>query len=140
MLSYLGGSRSAIGRESIRPGQQVVLENPNPEKALTAYTPSGKTVQLKEGRQGKYIFSDTGDLGVYEVQSAGKTVERFAVNLFQPVESDIPVRPEIKIGRVEVQGESAPQSVRRDLWKILLLAGLAVSLLEWYIYNRRIRW
>ncbi|MGO8744798.1 MAG: vWA domain-containing protein [Thermoguttaceae bacterium] len=140
MLSYLGGSRSAIGRESIRPGQQVVLENPNPEKPLTVHAPDGRSIQLKEGRQGKCVFSDTGNLGIYDVQSAGKTVERFAVNLFQPAESDISARPEIKIGRVEVQGESAPQSVRRDLWKILLLAGLAVSLLEWYIYNRRIHW
>ena len=115
MLSYLGGPRSAVGGESIRPGQQVTLENPNPEQPLVVRTPGGHNITMKEGRQGKYSFSDTGELGIYEVRSAGKTVERFAANLFQPAESDIPARPEIKIGRVEVQGESAPQSVRQRL-------------------------
>jgi hypothetical protein len=62
------------------------------------------------------------------------------VNLFDPLESDIPPAKEksIQIGHVTIEGQSAWQPKRQETWKWLLLAGLAVLLLEWYIYNRRV--
>ena len=44
----------------------------------------------------------------------------------------------VKIGHVEVTGQSHWEPARRELWRILLLAALGVLLLEWYIYNRRV--
>ena len=44
----------------------------------------------------------------------------------------------IKIGYVEVAGQSGWEAVHRGIWRILLLAGLVVLLLEWYIYNHRV--
>ncbi len=89
---------------------------------------------------GKAVLSDTGELGVYEVRSGGKTVRRFAVNLFSPAESAIrpDTSPAIKIGDVKVDGERSWEAGRREIWKYLALAGLAVLLLEWYIYIRRV--
>jgi hypothetical protein len=43
-----------------------------------------------------------------------------------------------RIGREEVKGEGKPQPVGSGPWKFLFVAGLAVLLLEWYIYNRRV--
>jgi hypothetical protein len=85
-------------------------------------------------------FAETGELGVYQVESGGKTVRRFAVNLFDPNESAIrpDLAPTIKIGDVKVAGESGWEPAKREVWKYLVLAGLAVLLLEWYIYIRRI--
>jgi hypothetical protein len=42
------------------------------------------------------------------------------------------------VGDVEVKGEAASQAARKEIWKTLVLIGLAVLAAEWYIYNRRI--
>jgi hypothetical protein len=44
----------------------------------------------------------------------------------------------IQIGHETIEGTSGYELVRRETWKWLLLAGLAVLLVEWYIYNRRV--
>ena len=72
--------------------------------------------------------------------AALRTVRRFAETLFDPAESDIrpDASPAIKIGEVTVNGETSWEAGRREIWKYLAVAGLAVLLLEWYIYIRRV--
>jgi len=76
---------------------------------------------------------------VYDVQEQGKVTDHFAVNLFDPAESDIKVRPEksIHIGNVEVTGQANWEGGRRAGWKLVLVGALAILLFEWYIYTRR---
>jgi hypothetical protein len=76
----------------------------------------------------------------------------FAINGFDPRESDLAPRglvPEgtpkdqedkyrIKIGFNPVESSRKVESVPRDWWKWIALAALAVVLVEWYIYNRRV--
>jgi len=138
MLEYLGGGSRASGEGSYRPGQQVSLESPVPGKPLTVRSPDGQTAQLNEGLAGKYTFSATSELGIYEVSVDGKTVQHFAVNLFDAPESDVRTRPAVTIGRNPVAGQVAGEVSRLEIWRALLLAGLAVLLLEWYIYSRRV--
>ena len=148
LLEYLGGSRDVLETGGVRPGTPVSLDVPvvgqvgNPshgETAVRISTPSGRVVEAAV-RSGRVTFDDTGELGVYEVQSGGKTVQRFTVNLFDPAESAIRPNPapEIKIGDVKVTGETSWEPGRREVWKYLVGAGLVVLLLEWYIYIRRI--
>jgi hypothetical protein len=65
--------------------------------------------------------------------------------LFHPRESDVPLRknpktelPSIRIGYVEVEGQRRLEPARREIWRELLLVGLLVLGVEWYIYNRRV--
>jgi len=140
LFDYLGRGKDLLGSGSVQPGKPVVLEGPTPQARLRVRTPAGKTVDLKGGKLGKFNFTDTGELGPYEVRCEGKTLRFFAVNLFHPAESNIRPDPQpvIKIGYVEVEGQPGWEAGRRDIWKWLLLLGLAVLLLEWYIYNRRV--
>ena len=140
LFEYCGGGRSGTGGENVRPGTPVVLESPGQQTNLGILSPSGGKIDLKSGKLGKLSFTETAELGIYRVQSGGKTVDQFAVNLFDPGESDIrPNRsPTIKVGDVEVKGETAWKAARKDIWKTVVLIGLAVLLVEWYIYNRRI--
>ena len=89
--------------------------------------------------------------GLYEARWTGGAAP-FAVNLFDPRESDLATRglvpagaPEsraeaykIKIGYNPVEGARTAPDARRDWWKLAALAALAVLAVEWYIYNRRI--
>ncbi len=136
LLDSLAGGSEGLEGGAIRPGTPISFEA---AAAVEIQTPTGRTIQTP-ARLGKAVLNDTGELGVYEVRSAGKTVRRFAVNLFDPVESAIrpDTSPAIKIGDVTVSGETSWKSDRLEVWKYLALAGLAVLLLEWYIYVRRV--
>ena len=136
MLDCLGGSGDGLEGGTIRPGTPISFEA---AAAVEVRTPTGRTVEAP-ARLGKAVLNDTSELGVYEVRSGGKTVRRFAVNLFDPAESTIrpDISPAIKIGDVKVKGETSWEAGRREIWKYLALAGLAVLLLEWYIYVRRV--
>jgi hypothetical protein len=139
LLQYLGGAQAGAAEGSYRPGQVVPLESPIPGKPLVVRTPSGNTIRLSEGGSGRFAFSGTSELGIYDVSLERQSVRQFAVNLCQASESDIRTRPDINIGRVPVQGQSKSGDISRlEIWRALLLAGLAVLLLEWYIYSRRV--
>ncbi len=140
LLYYLGGCQSTLEGANVQPGQMITLENPLPGKPLDVLTPSRETIKLQETRPGKFDFTATSELGVYEVRAAGKTLQRFAVNLFDAGESNIRPAPDIQIGRgTPVEAQTSGQEItRQELWKWLLLAGLGVLLVEWYIYNRRV--
>jgi hypothetical protein len=140
LLDYFGAGRDMLGLGSVQPGKPVVVEGPVSANTLRVRSPDGREVDLKGGKLGKFSFTDTAELGPYEVRYEGKTLRWFAVNLADPAESDIrpDPQPTIKIGYVEVEGQPGWEAGRRDIWKWLLLVGLVVLLLEWYIYNRRV--
>jgi hypothetical protein len=138
VLEYLGGGRAGLGREGLQPGRPVTLESPDPTRPLEVRTPSGRPIDLTAGNLGKFSFTDTHELGVYEVRYQGKVLERFAVNLFDASESNIRPRPEIQLP-VAVRGQATGwESTRREMWKLLLLLALGVLCFEWYVYNRRV--
>jgi hypothetical protein len=140
LFEYFGRSRVGANSEGFRPGQSVPLDVATAEAKVRIKTPSESNIDLKSGKSGKMSFTETSELGIYEVQSNGKTVDRFAVNLFDPAESDIRPNPSptIKVGEVEVKGEATSEASRKEIWKTLVVIGLAILGAEWYIYNRRI--
>lgn len=140
MLEYFGGRQDREDSGSVRPGVPVALEGPSPKSRLRVRDPGGEQHDLTGGDMGRFSFSDTGELGVYEAFADGKPLRRFAVNLFDGVESDIgpDLEPSIQIGYVKLAGQPGWEVARRESWKGLLVLGLAVLLLEWYIYNRRV--
>jgi hypothetical protein len=140
VLNYLGGASGVQAGESVKPGQPITLHSDAPVDELTVLTPNAGTISAPRGAGGTFHFSETGEPGPYEVQEGSKVVERFTVNLFDPSESNIAPAKEqsIQIGHVTVAGHNGYQPVRQETWKWLLLGGLAVLLLEWYIYNRRV--
>jgi hypothetical protein len=139
VLQYFGGNREAAVGANSRPGQSVVLRT-DAAGPLVVLTPSHERIEVPRDRQGTYNFTQTDELGVYEAQSGGKAIQRFVVNLFDSRESEIRARAEekVKIGHVEVAGQSHWEPARRELWRFLLLVALGVLLFEWYIYNRRV--
>ena len=139
-LSYLGGQRDATAGRSLRPGQSLTFTPGGAVNRLDVTTPRGEVVALRPSRPGEFTFTATTQRGIYQVRHDATLVDQFAVNLFDRAESDIRPRPDqtIKIGYVSVAGNRGWEVARRDLWKLLLLGGLAVALTEWYLYSRRV--
>ena len=141
VLRYLGGGRhTASALATVRPGQPVVLLSEANSNKLNVVTPSGRSIPLTLGVSNEFNFTDTEELGVYTVQESDRELRRFAVNLFDRQESNLVPRSDesIRLGHREIPPRAEPEAGRREGWKYLLLAAVAILLLEWYIYNRRV--
>jgi hypothetical protein len=140
LLTDRAGGQDLTASASYRPGMPVTVEAPDSRSGLEIQVPSGAKVPLPPSSSGRLTFTATDELGVYRVLSGGKLVQQFAVNLLDPAESNIrpPTDPAIKIGYVEVAGKTGWVAGHREIWRELVLAGLAVALLEWFVYLRRV--
>jgi von Willebrand factor type A domain/Aerotolerance regulator N-terminal len=136
VLYTLGNVRDATTEDSVRPGNPKALRPFGDVKEIKVRAPSGSTTTLERGTRAEFSYGGTGELGVYEASWENQT-RRFAVNLFDPNESNIEPRPSVKIGETVVEaGPSRKQP--RELWRWVVAAGLVFLLLEWWIYNRRV--
>jgi hypothetical protein len=141
----LGNVSDAAGEETVQPGQPKTLRPDMAIKEVEVAPPgpkgmpdgSGKAEVLKRGTRPDFTYGSTEHVGVYEVRWGGKPQRNFAVNLLDADESNIEPRMEIQIGQDSIKAGEA-RGTPRDTWKWVALGALALLLLEWYIYNRRV--
>lgn len=145
-------SRQAVGDRSLRPGESIELRPLAPSTdTLTITSPSGKTETLRRRGEAPFVFRQTEEVGIYRVREGGSESRRFAVNLFDPSESDVRLRtletPEdaqaaqiasLKVGNIDIAAAAGAAPARQELWRWLLLGILGLLVLEWYIYHRRV--
>jgi hypothetical protein len=113
----------------------------------------GKSIeQVPRSPQGTFVFNQATTTGLYHARWAPDGLLPFVINLFDFRESDLAPRglvpegiPEtqaepykIKIGYNPVAGTQQIKDVKKDWWKYPVVAVLAVLLIEWYIYNKRV--
>jgi Ca-activated chloride channel homolog len=124
---------------------------PAPETTTLWVTgPDGARHELPVGERQQPVFADTDRLGVYAVEQEGEfaqsapPVAYFAVNLFDPVESNITPQDVIQIGQTEISAiDQKEEQGRREFWPWLAIAALLVLGIEWWAYyvgqGRRLR-
>jgi hypothetical protein len=140
VLQYLGGSMMENEQGFAQPGQAVTLRTSQPVEQITVHSPSGQRQTVTRGANDTFVFGQTERAGVYRVQEKGddEIAQRFAVNLFDANESNIKPADLVKTEFEDIQATAAWETRRHEAWKYLLLAALAVLLIEWYIYNQRV--
>ncbi len=140
VLNYFGQTQEGRFGNQTRPGEPLRLDAPPGATQVTVRTPNKESIKVRRGNLGVFNFSGTNDLGVYEVDGENGAMGHFAVNLFDADESNIrpPEANSVRIGHVEIAGQSFPRIARTQGWRWLLLLGLVVLIAEWYIYNRRV--
>lgn len=140
VLAYLGGTEARGSSSNVSPGDTYQLRGELQSGEVKIIDPAEKSSTVSRNRQNLYEFTDTQQLGVYQVWSDDQLIQLFAVNLFDRDESDNRTRPEekVRLGLTELAVGTSWQPARRELWKWLALLGLVVLLVEWYIYNRRV--
>ncbi len=152
-IEALGNLREGGGEEMATPGRPVVLHADTLARTITISSAGGQAPEtVSRSPQGGFVFNQANKTGIYLARWEPKGLLPFAVNLFDPRESDLAPRglvpdgvPEsqaesykIKIGYNPVTGTQKPATVQKDIWWWLALGALGVLLVEWYIYNRRI--
>jgi len=92
-LQVLGNARESVGDEVHLPDQPVLLRADTPTETIKVTSADGRrTETLKRTPQGTFVDHDTGRIGLYHARWEPEGLYPFAVNLFDPRESDIAPR------------------------------------------------
>lgn len=125
---------------NVEPGRPVAIPAPPQASTIIVRAPDGREFKLAPS-QGRVLFDQTGLPGVYEVawqSDAGSSqpMGQFAVNLFNPKESDIAPRDTLPIaGAGAVQGQALPRA-RNEWWRPVAWVALILLVAEWLLSNR----
>ena len=137
VLFQLGNVDDSVRSVTVQPGEPMVLRPEAGVDSLDITSPRGKKARLERGIRPDMTYADTEQVGVYGVARPDGGQRSFAVNLLDSAESNIEPRLEIQLGGDKfVAGQQRVQP--RELWKWILVLALALLLVEWYIYNRRV--
>ncbi|TWT99423.1 hypothetical protein Pla108_03600 [Botrimarina colliarenosi] len=145
-------ARQAVGERSLRPGEAIELRPLSPaSETISVTSPSGREETLRRRGEQPFVYRMTDEVGVYHLAEGGRETRRFAVNLFDPAESDVRLRTDetpddaqaaavasIKIGNINVAATAGAAPARHELWRVLLVGMLGLLVLEWYVYHRRV--
>ena len=113
-------------------GASVTITRPNGSKSALAAPTTG----------GMVLVDDTRQAGVYSAATASGQIYPFAVNLDSAAESTLAVQnpPVLTHPGASAPAVHLPRSRRAkdDLWPAVAAAALALLLLEWFVFHRRI--
>jgi hypothetical protein len=152
-MQALGNVRAGTGDEVRSPGRPVALRAETLGKDVLVTSADGRTTErLSRSPQGTFVYNQAATTGIYHAQWEPSGMLPFAVNLFDFRESNLAPRglvpegvPEsqaeayrIKIGYSSVASNPHADPKKQDWWRWFACAALAVLLLEWYIYNKRV--
>jgi hypothetical protein len=125
---------------SFRTGEVWRIPVPSSADSATVIDPRGArhTVPVKEGRA-IYLGEEAGFYKLVAGSGSEATTTEFAANLSDLAESSIMPVSELALGksRAAKVAFGAPGS-KRELWVYLLAAVLALSVIEWITYHRRV--
>ncbi len=105
-------------------------------QVLTIKKPNGDEIRSKL-KNGIFTFTETDTVGIYQIIGKGID-EKFSVNLFNEIESDI--RPSVETKTSEQKGQDIDLSklVNKEFWSVLILLVIVLLVLEWWVYHRRV--
>jgi hypothetical protein len=147
---YLSDAGAGATGESVRPGETLRTRIPLGATEARVSLPDNSRVEVEPASDGSVAFGPVVTSGIYTVSWAGAAaaadfsaegrVRRpIAANLTDPNESDIGAASTIDLANEQVAAKSDEESaLTRKLWPYLLLAALAIIMLEWWVYNRKV--
>lgn len=138
VLRHLAGAADATGAPSYRPGETVRVRLENAITSPSVKRIGGAAVDVTPGPGGSLEIIDTELPGNYRVENETKLADLFAINLFDPQESDIATVKEIDIGYESVAAQDGTIDQRQELWRWALLGMLGLIAAEWWVYSRRV--
>jgi Ca-activated chloride channel family protein len=140
IIGYLAPG-SGLEASQITPGQPLIVAVDPSATAVRVVRPDGR-VEAAQIQDGQAIYAGAGMPGPYLVEQVrgDQVIEqrRFAVNLFDPDESNIAPASELRVSQVSglQQAVTREQVGRQEIWRWLAAAALLVVVVEWLVYQR----
>ncbi len=151
-VEYLTGGvtdESGSNPRQIVPGGVLSDRLPQGVTNVRVLTPGGASQELFPGLDGRVVYGPIRERGIYRVQWTGQAGETdasegglvtrvYAANLLNAGESDI--RPAEELGLADRVVEARQSTAGRllELWPFVVVGALAVMLLEWWVYNKKV--
>jgi hypothetical protein len=140
LLPSSGAASGGAQGQSLQAQQGFALPGATSADTLLVDTPSGNEVTLPPTQA---TFSETGDLGVYRIfaEEAGQAdptfITEFVVNLLDETETNLKPQ-DAQRATSSTSTAAAPQALtgQWEWWWGLVVAGLVVLLVEWWVYWR----
>lgn len=128
---------------NVEPNHALAIPLPSQGNGVVVRAPDGTQTALAPA-QGRVVFNDTTQLGVYEILAQDPTnslhpIGRFAVNALNANESDISPRPDLQLGSGPAATNVNLPRTRDEWWTPLAWVALVLLIAEWlYAYRGQI--
>ncbi|HNO77590.1 MAG TPA: BatA and WFA domain-containing protein [Phycisphaerae bacterium] len=137
-IQFMTGSLSFKGVRNVRPGNPIEFAVPEGTDEISVRRPDGFVAKVQTASFTTVNYAGTRKVGVYTAKPAIEGREQYAVNLFNGVESSIAPSKVLRLAGTNVEAKASTEIVNKPFWPYLLLAILAVLLIEWAIYSKRV--
>jgi len=132
----LGSGEEIAEGASVRPGKPITLSVPPGTDEVTVTKPDGRTAAVTV-RNNRVTFAATGQCGLYRFRLDAEHTKTRVVNLLDAGESNTAPGESLPWTK-PVAASLAARKENREFWPWLVVIGLTIMMLEWYIYNRRV--
>ncbi|MDQ7012833.1 MAG: VWA domain-containing protein [Planctomycetota bacterium] len=152
-VNYVGQEGGVFGAsgDALRPGSVLTDRLPIGASAVRLRAPGDSDrVGLEPANDGRIAYGPIRRAGLYEASwvgpagagdttDGGRVTRTYAANLLDPRESDIAAAPLLRLSGETVMLQDADETEATiRLWPWAILVALAILMLEWYIYNRKV--
>ncbi len=129
------GLRSDIPTQ-VQAGESLAFPLPEGAQTVTVTRPDGSRVQVS-GEAGRAVFTDTAQLGLYQIDLGEDRRAGFAANLFSEQESRLEPAANLPgMDAAEAAAAAAPLQGMREWWRPLAFLALGLLVGEWLVYQR----
>lgn len=150
-VQRLGATAAAEqGAAPLRTGEVLSDRLPGGASAVEMLPPEGAAVELVPSTDGRVAFGPLRRSGVYRVRWSGQATaeetredvrptRRYAANLLDAYESDAAPGSGVELASGVIRASDGGRGTAIErYWPRLILAALAVLMLEWYVFNRKV--
>jgi hypothetical protein len=141
LINYLAPGRSFNAADGVSPGESVTIR-PDPSVDTVAIASPSNQIYTVRPAGSEVVFKDTRELGAYGVTLLSgdqQQIDYFAVNLFDPTESNISPAKTIRIGQSQISSAQSTEQGWQEWWPWLAALALLILLIEWWMYHGRQR-
>lgn len=154
-VNYLGEEVAGrLDARALRPGQELRDRVPLGATSVRVRKPDGTESDVTPEQNGSILIPTLATSGLYEVTWEGpitpgdvrnpatnRALRIYAANLLDNRESDVPAETQLALAAGEpvvANSQSASRAGDFRLWPYLIMLGLLIVMVEWYIYNRKV--
>lgn len=148
--TYLGDDVDGGTQRQVQPGQVLSDRLPAGASGASLKLPDGTTQEIGIGADGRVVFGPLKRVGVYElswtgtagatdVKTASGAKRYYASSLLDSAESNVAAEDRVELANKQATAKArGPEAGRKQLWPWILLAGMCVLMIEWFVYNKKV--
>ena len=142
-IEFLAASGGTLVEKSLLPGEPITMALPVGSGSVEVLRPDGVVEEGFLGAGGRFSWGPVLQAGIHEVSWNAPGVSTrssvvVAVNMLDGLEGQIDSADELNLSVERITGTRRSRSALVSVWPWLLVVGLLILVLEWYVYHRRV--